>query len=66
MRQYVADDFAKYKNAQSYIIFGLYCTNNCKGYIDWVQDMKRLTSAAYQLAVVNIDIHKSLIDNMQT
>jgi hypothetical protein len=66
MCQYLADDFAKYKNAQSYIIFGLYCSSNCKGYIYWVQDMKSLTSAAYQLAVDNIDIHKSLIDNMQT
>lgn len=71
----IADDHAKRKNAQSRIIFGFYHTNEIKGLMYWVQDMKRmslkvedqdLTSADIQLAIDNTDIRKNLFDNMET
>ena len=37
----VADDYSKRTNAQSRIIFGFYRTNELKGLMYWVQDMKK-------------------------
>ena len=71
----VADDYSKRTNAQSRIIFGFHHTNELKGLMYWVQDMKRmskdpesqvLTSDDIQLAMNNTDIRKSLSDNMET
>ena len=71
----VADDYSKRTNAQSRIIFGFYRTNELKGLMYWVQDMKRmskdpesqvLTSDDIQLAMDNTDIRKNLSDNMET
>jgi hypothetical protein len=71
----IADDYAKRTNAQSCIIFGFYRTNEVKGLMYWVQDMKRMSinpedqdisSADIQLAIENTDIHKNLFDNMET
>jgi hypothetical protein len=70
----IADDYAKRTNAQSCIIFGFYRTNELKGFMYWVQDMKRMSintedqdiaSADIQLAIENTDIHKNLFDNME-
>jgi hypothetical protein len=71
----IADDYAKRSNAQSRIIFGFYRTNELKGLMYWVQDMKRMSinpeeqdiaSADIQLAIENTDIRKNLFDNMDT
>ena len=71
----VADDYSKRTNEQSRIIFGFYRTNELKGLMYWVQDMKRmskdpesqvLTSDDIQLAMDNTDIRKNLSDNMET
>jgi hypothetical protein len=69
----IADDYAKLTNSQSRIIFGFYRTNELKGLMYWVQDMKRMSinpedqdvaSADIQLAIENTDIRKNLFDNM--
>ena len=70
-----SNGYAKRNNAQSRIIFGFYRTNELKGLMYWVQDMKRMSinpedqdiaSADIQLAIENTDIRKNLFDNMDT
>jgi hypothetical protein len=60
----IADDYAKRTNAQSCIIFGLYRTNELKGLMYWVQDMKRMSINPEDQDIASADIqlaNKTLI-----
>jgi Txe/YoeB family toxin of Txe-Axe toxin-antitoxin module len=56
----VADDYSKRINAQSRIIFGLYCTNELKGLMYWVQDMKRMSKDPESQVLTSDDIQLAM------
>jgi len=64
----VADEYSKRTNAQSRIIFGFYRTNELKGLMHWVQDMKRMSKVPESQVLTSDDIQLAMdnTDNMET